>query len=278
VTSTETTWAAREHARAQDGARVLTQPTIPARLATDLPAGVDADDVVWDEVLGAGGCASKRLARGTRVRLTDLEGDACVSVLCLNAELTSERLCIADTVKVQWNAYPRRGTLLLSDLGRVLATIVDDVSQRHDAFCGPSTRATNDARYGDGRVEGSAPNARDRFLVAVAKHGLSARDVHPCLTLFKGVRVALDGRISWDGAPTEPGRYVELRCELPLLLVFANTPHVLDERKAYTCTPLRITAWRAPRTTVDDEFRGASPEARRAFENTDDYLNAIGAA
>ena len=33
---------------------------------------------------------------------------------------------MADTCKVQWQAYPGRGTLLLSGHGRVLATVVED--------------------------------------------------------------------------------------------------------------------------------------------------------
>ena len=67
---------ARDHARAQAATRTEVMPTVPPRFAEDLPVGVDAASVVWDEVLGAGRSASKVLARGTRVRLTDLRGDA----------------------------------------------------------------------------------------------------------------------------------------------------------------------------------------------------------
>ena len=59
------------------------------------------------------------------VRLTDVDGDACAHVVLHNALLPSERLNLADTVKVQWQAYPTTGSALLSDRGRVLATIVD---------------------------------------------------------------------------------------------------------------------------------------------------------
>ncbi len=278
--STATTSGARDHARAQEHHHdpSAPRPVVPATLASGLPPGVPAAAVVWEEVLGPGGATSRELARGTRVRLTDLDGDACASILCFNAAMPSERLCVADTVKVQWQAYPRAGTLLLSDLGRVLATIVEDTSARHDALCGPSNRAGNDRRYGDGSVAGPAPNARDRFLVAVAKHGLGARDVHPCLNLFKGVHVEPDGTLRWLGEPTAPGLHVELRCELPILLVVVNAPHVLDDRPRYTCTRLRITAWRGEPAGADDPVRHATPEARRAFENTEEYLRARGDA
>jgi hypothetical protein len=74
-------------------------------VASDLPEDVSADDLLWEETIAAGGYATRRLARGTRLRLIDLQGDACASLMLFNAEMPTERLNVADTVKVQWNAY-----------------------------------------------------------------------------------------------------------------------------------------------------------------------------
>ena len=115
--------SAREHARAQGGTRVETMPTLPP-VADDLPAGVAAEDLVWEETVAPGGYTSRRIARGTRLRLIDKAGDACASLNIFNAEMPTERLNVADTVKVQWNAYLGEGKLLLSDMGRVLASIM----------------------------------------------------------------------------------------------------------------------------------------------------------
>src|SRR6187549_1347003 len=76
-TSTATTLGARDHARAQAGARAEAMRTVPATTATDLPDGVDAASVVWDETVAGGGYAHRVLTRGTEVRLEDLDGDAC---------------------------------------------------------------------------------------------------------------------------------------------------------------------------------------------------------
>lgn len=269
---TATAYQARAHARAQAGAQVATKPTIPAREARGLPSGVRADEVVWDETIGAGGYASRVLARGTRLRLTDLEGDACVNLLLYNADAPAERLNVADTVKVQWNAYIGPGSLLLSDMGRVLVSIVDDICGHHDAICGCSNARWNERRYGSGANHGAYPNARDRFLVALSKHGLSRRDVPPCVNLFKGVRVGSDGTTRLLVRPSPvPGQCVELRAEMNVLVVMANTPHVLDERADYVVTPVRATAWRGGVTPEDDPIRTASPEALRAFQNVEDY-------
>ncbi|WP_448585108.1 urea amidolyase associated protein UAAP1 [Thermaurantiacus sp.] len=262
--------AAREHARAQAGGRCAAMPVLPPE-AHDLPDGVSGEDLLWEETIAAGGYATRRMNRGARLRLIDLAGDACASMLVFNAEMPSERLNIADTAKVQWNGYLRPGVLLLSDMGRVLMSILEDTAGTHDLFCGPSTAASNAARYGDGSASGPFPNARDRLLVGAGKHGLSVRDVHPSITFFKGARIGPDGAITPVIGPFEPGRHLILRCEMDVIVVVANCPHVLDPRDSWQVGLLRATAWRGPVTGPDDPVRQASPEGLRAFLNTEDY-------
>ena len=262
---------AREHARAQAGTTVRAMPTIPASSAKDLPGGVQPADVVWDEVVEGGGYAARMLRRGTRLRLTNLEGDACVNLLVFNAERPIERLNVADTVKVQWNAYLRKGGLLLSDLGRVLLSIVEDTCECHDALCGASNLNANERKYGDGTLYGQFPNARDRFLLALAKYGLGKKDIPANVNFFKGVSVEEAGALTFVETSSKPGDYVELRAEMDVLVVLANTPHVLDPRSSYVCTDARITAWRGPVTPAEDSIRIGSPEALRAFQNVEDY-------
>ena len=268
MSATRDPGAARAHARAMAGMVVAAMPVLPPR-ADDLPPDIVPDDLLWEETIAAGGYASRILGRGTRLRLIDLEGDACASLLVFNAATPTERLNIADTVKVQWNAYPSTGSVLLSDMGRVLASIERDEAGTHDTFCGPSNEASNRRRYGDGRNAGAYPNARDRLMLGAAKHGLGRRDVHPCINLFKGVRVAADGTVEPQLGPFAPGRTLVLRAEMDLILVIANCPHVLDARP-WSVTPLRVTAWRGPPTASDDPIRTATPERQRAFLNTED--------
>jgi uncharacterized protein len=263
--------AARDHARAMAGTVVEAMPVLPP-VADDLPFDVSSEDLLWEETIAGGGYASRLLLRGSRLRLVDLQGDACASVLIFNAEMPTERLNVADTVKVQWNAYLGAGKLLLSDMGRVLMTILRDDAGTHDAFCGTSNAATNKAKYGEGRNSGVFPNGRDRLLLGAAKHGLGRRDVHPCLNLFKGMRIETSGGITPDVGPYEAGRAVILRAEMDVILVIANCPHVLDPRDSWTVTPLRVSAWRGQVTPPDDPIRTATPEGLRAFLNVEDYF------
>lgn len=265
--------SAQAHARAQAGTRVEAMPTLPASAAADLPPGVSAADMLWEETIAAGGYASARLDRGARLRLIDLHGDVAPSVLIFNADQPAERLNVADTIKIQWNAYLGPGKLLLSDMGRVLMSILADGAEGHDVFCGASNEKTNARKYGEGANSGPCPNARDRFLLAAAKWGLGKRDVHPCVNFFKPVRVAEDGATKLDVGPFAPGREIVLRAEMNVVVMIANCPHVLDPRAAYTVTPLRVSAWRGDATGERDPIRMATPEGLRAYENVEAWFS-----
>ncbi|MGH2918828.1 MAG: urea amidolyase associated protein UAAP1 [Solirubrobacteraceae bacterium] len=274
MTSTQTTSAARAHARSQAGGVAEAMPVLPASAAAGLPAGVPAGDVTWAETVAGGGYTSKVLARGTTLRLEDLHGDACAHVLLYNADQPWERLNVADTVKVPWQAYLGPGHSLLSDQGRVLATIVADSSGRHDALCGTSALPRNEERYGDGSPEGPSPAGRELLALAAAKHDLQRRDVAPSVSFFQGVRVAPSGLLCFEGS-SGPGCHVELRAELPVIVLVANVPHPIDPRPEYACTTLRILAWRGTATMPDDPLWSSTPELQRAFENTADYVAAL---
>jgi urea carboxylase-associated protein 2 len=274
---TSTTLGAREHARAQGGARAEAMPVLPATGWPSPPDGVAPERLIWAETVAGGGYTSKVVSRGSTIRLTDLDGDACAHLLLYNADQTWERLNVADTVKVLWQAYLGPGHLLLSDQGRVLASIVTDTSGHHDALCGTSSRVRNAERYGDGAPQGRSPAGRELQLLAAAKHGMSARDVGPGLSFFKGVRAEPDGALTFTGAaPQAAGAFVEFRAEMPLVVLIANVPHPIDPRPAYACSTLEVLAWSGTATEPGDPLWSATPEGERAFLNTADYLSARG--
>jgi urea carboxylase-associated protein 2 len=277
MSTTATTHGARDHARAQAGTVVETMPSIPASTWPSPPPGVAPEALTWAETVAGGGYTHKVLARGTRLRLTDVDGDACAHLLLFNAEGPWERLNVADTVKVQWNAYLGESVALLSDQARVLATIVADTSGRHDALCGTSTVDGNTERYGDGAPQGPSPAGLPLFTLAAAKNGLGPRDLPPSLSFFQGVRVQPGGGLDFTGS-AGAGRAVELRIEIPAIVLIANVAHPVDPRPDYTVTNLEVLAWRSEPSTPDSPEWTHSPEAQRAFENTADYLTARGIA
>ena len=146
---------------------------------------------------------------------------------------------MADTVKVQWQAYLGAGQLLLSDMGRVLAAVVEDIVGpprrvlRHHVARRPTR-----PRYGDGAPDGPAPNGRDHFAVALAKHGLGRRDVAPNINLFKSVRVEPDGSLQVRRRVRGPARPSSCGSSCACIVTIVNVPHPLDDRPEYTVTPL----------------------------------------
>jgi len=267
TTGTATTTAAREHARAQAGPLTGAMPAVPARTWPTPPEGVDAARLTWAETVPGGGYATKVLARGTRLRLRDLEGAACAHLLVHRADAPWERLNVADTVKVPWLAYLGAGHPLLSDQGRLLATVVADTSGHHDALCGTTTRAGNTARYGAGEAHSGSPAGRELLVLAAAKHGLGPRDVPPSLSFFHGVRVDPDGALRSTGS-AGPGASVELVTQLPLVVSLANTAHPLDPSPTYATTALEVLAWSSPADLALPD--GTDPEHARAWANTED--------
>lgn len=273
--ATASTYGARDHARAQAGTVVTTMPVLPASGWPSPPDGVAPTDLVWAETVAGGNYTHLRVARGTHLRLTDVEGSACAHLALHNATQPWERLNVADTTKVAWQAYLGAGALLLSDQGRVLVSVVEDTSGRHDAFCGTSTRASNTARYGDGAPQGPSPAGRELLVLAAAKNGLLPRDLPTTLSFFQGVEVGPDGGLTFTGS-AGPGTSVTLRAELPLVVLVANVPHPVDPRPQYTSTPLEVVAWRGAATAPDDPLWSATPEGERAFLNTAAHAAMLG--
>lgn len=271
---TATTLGARDHARAQDGTVVEHMPTVPPSSFRPVPDGLDPSRLVWAERIAPGGYAHRVVAPGTTVRLSDVESDACAHVVLFRADQPWERLCVADTVKVQWQAYTSVGQLLLSDQGRVLASVTADSSGHHDSICGTTTLRANCQRYGSGSPEGPSPAGRELFVVAAAKHGLSPRDLPPSVSFFKGVRVEpLTGRLVWLDGCGHPSA-LEVKAELPLLVLIANTAHPLDSRPLWHTTALEVLAWTGCPSGPEDDLWKSTPERTRAFLNTAEDLGA----
>ncbi|WP_280263515.1 DUF1989 domain-containing protein [Nocardia abscessus] len=242
MTSTADTSGARAHARAQAAAATIAEPALPAE--------VPASKITFVQRIPAGGYANLALGRGTRIRLRDPDGAACAHLLLARTEAPWERLNVADTIKVPWQAYLGSGHPLLSDQGRVLATVLADTSGHHDTLCGPTAQA------------------RDLLLLAGAKQGLRPADIGPTVSFFRGVRVRRDGALTAIGSAA-PGSSVDLLVHLPVTVLIANAAHPLDDRPA---TDLDLVAWAAPEDLAVPADQ--DPEYQRAVQNTEQAWTA----
>ncbi|HEY9895179.1 MAG TPA: urea amidolyase associated protein UAAP1 [Candidatus Sericytochromatia bacterium] len=234
------------------------------------PHSIDPALITWDEVIPGGAYWSRIIKRGSTLRLVAPEGSRGVAFLCYNADNTIERYNAADTAKIQFNAFLKKGMLLYSDMGRVLFSITEDTCGLHDTLGGCSNLATN-SKYG----EGDFKNSRDNFLLALIKRNLGKKDIMPNLNLFTRIAVDPNGNLSWAEKTAQPGDFIDLRAEMNVLVVLSNCPHPLDPSPTYEAKPIRAIVWNAPASTADDPMRTSNPEAVRGFQNTDAYLGQL---
>jgi uncharacterized protein len=244
----------------------VTPKSLPALTSRDA-APIALEALILCEQIAGGWYWTTRLDRGDALRIINTEGMSCVAIQAWSRTDPSERLNYADTVKVQWTASLRKGRVLLSDMGRVLFSIIEDTSAAHDALAGGSNAADN-ARYGSG----SYRNTRDNFILAAAKLGLGVRDVHQCVSFFAPVGVDAAGRFTWDGARRHAGDFVDLRAEMDLLVALSNCPHPLDPSPIYAPGLIDVIRYRTPMGS-EDVCRSASAEAERAYENNGLFLS-----
>jgi uncharacterized protein len=236
---------------------------LPEATALD-GAPIDPTTVISRDEIPAGWYTTVTLRRSEALRVTDPSGQCSVALIGWRKDDTSERINCADTVKVQWSAAISKGRVILSDMGHVLLSLVEDTSGAHDLMVGGSTPASTQAAFG-----AVTRNTRDNFVAAAAKAGLGLRDIPPCVTLFAPVSVNADGRFVWDRARKHAGDFVDLRAEMDLVLVLSNCPHPLDPARPAAQQPISLIRYRAPPAAADDPSRTTSPEIVRAFEFTD---------
>jgi urea carboxylase-associated protein 2 len=234
-------------------------------------AAIVASAIIHREIIPGGWYWTTRLNCGEALRLITTGGASSIGLLAWSAADTSERLNHADTIKVQWAASLRKGRVILSDMGRVLFSIVEDTTGgAHDALAGGSTTATNEARYHTTTLR----NTRDNFILAAGKIGLDRRDVHPCISFFAPVNVDAEGRFQWDPSRRQTGDFIDLRAEMDVLVALSNCPHPLDPSPTYAPGDAEIVRYRTGRVGDDDLCRTASAEAARAFENNAFFLDS----
>ncbi len=210
------------------------------------------------------------------MRIAERGPGANVSALFFNADLLSERYNMPDTLKAQYTAFLARGRVLLSDMGRVLCSIVDDTCGWHDTLAGHSDARGVAERYGRTRYQEARNdyhrNARDNFLIELALWGLGKEDMGPSVNFFSKVTAADDGKLAFVPRRFSTPAYVDLRAEMNVLVVLTTLAHPLDPGSTYAPVPVEVSVRRGEAPGPDDECRTSRPEAARAFENSERFF------
>jgi urea carboxylase-associated protein 1 len=187
------------------------------------------------------------LHTGQTLRIVDLEGNQAVDVIFYAkpapGESPSEHYCAATTLQRQGGIYLTTGSILYSNLGRPLLEIVADTCGRHDTLGGACAAESNTVRYA--LQKKFMHSCRDNYLIALqhADLGLGKRDLVPNVNFFMNVPVTEDGQLTFADGVSGPGKYVELRAEMDILMLVSNCPQLNNPCNAYNPTPAQFLLW-----------------------------------
>ncbi len=235
---------------------------------------------LWSKTLKPGEKWSGSISRGHYVLFKALGANANVALLLYNMRDTSERYNMPDTLKAQHTSFLTRGDVLMSDNGRVLASIVQDSVGWHDTITGLTTRKATDAKYGKTTYQKQRNDwlrcGLDNVRMELERNGMSARDLVPNVNLFSKVYVEEDGTMRYVPGWCSEGDTVTLRTEMDCVFILSNTPCSQNPSEAWPSVPVQVTLYDAPETDLLDECVQKRPENFRAYENTWDYYTMLG--
>jgi len=184
------------------------------------------------------------IKQGQTFRIVDLEGNQAADVLFYNAENPTERYSAMDTIRTQGNLYLSAGTQLISNANRTLLEIVADTCGRHDTLGGACATESNTVRYS---LEKRCMHAcRDSWMLAIAEHpefGISKRDITHNINFFMNVPVTHDGGLTFADGISAPGKYVELKANMDIVMLISNCPQLNNPCNGYNPTPIEVLVW-----------------------------------
>lgn len=196
------------------------------------------------DIVTAGTYWMHLVRKGETFRIVDLEGNQAADTLFFNADDPHERYSATDTIREQGNVYLSTGTTLMSDLCRPMLTITADTVGRHDTLGGACATESNTVRYALDKKSMHA--CRDSYLLAVVEneqYGLSKRDIGHNINFFMNVPVTPDGGLTFADSVSGPGRYVEMRAEMNVIVLISNCPQLNNPCNAYNPTPVEVLIW-----------------------------------
>lgn len=235
--------------------------------------------MAFTKTINKGAKWSANIGKGKLMKFTALEDGANISLLIYNSKDSTEKYNMSDTLKEQHTAHLTKGDALMSDNGRVLASIVEDSLGWHDAICGYITKEEVESKYGKTTYQELRNDwlrsGEENFAVELIRNDLGLRDLAPGVNLFSKVYCDENGNMIFSKEHCKKGDSITLRTEMDLLVLLSNTPNPLDESKEYPSVPVELEISEAEPVKEDDFCVNYRTENKRAFENTWEYYTLL---
>ena len=124
--------------------------------------------IILDEIVPPRKPWGARIAAQDVLTIIDLEGQQAVDFLCYDAANPQDRYSATNTVKVQGNIFVGLGSVLYSDSGQSLMTVIEDTVGRHDTVYGCCSNPNNFLRYGVHTTESCWPTVSSITVMRAA--------------------------------------------------------------------------------------------------------------
>lgn len=205
---------------------------------------LQVSDALSRVVVDAGDYLLKSVKAGEVFRITDLEGNQAADTLFYNLHNPAERYSATDTIREQGNVYLTAGSKLLSNEQNLMLQIVADTCGRHDTLGGACAAESNTVRYD---LEKRFMHAcRDSWMLAIAEHpeyGITKADISHNINFFMNVPVTVEGGLTFEDGISAPGKYIEMRAEMDVLVLISNCPQLNNPCNGYNPTPIECLVW-----------------------------------
>jgi hypothetical protein len=203
---------------------------------------IPAGEVVLDQLVAARAPWSAVVAGGDVLSIVDLGGNQAVDCILYSAADTSERYSAPDTIAAQERIFLTTGSVLRSNRGNPLMTVVADECGNHDTLGGACSKESNTLRYGHHTKHQHA--CVENFLREGARHRLGKRDLVSNINWYMNVPVTDDGMLGIVDGLSSPGLTVTLRAEVDTLVLVSNCPQINNPCNGFDPTPVRMVVTR----------------------------------
>ena len=198
-------------------------------------------DAVADVIVYAGDGKMLPLKKGQILRLIDVEGNQSGDVQIYNANNTAERYSAQNTITAQANTMIELGTVILSNDGNPMLTVVEDTCGEHDTLGSGCSAEGNVVRYTD--KTRYMHSCRDTFVRTLENFDMAKRDQVCNLNLFTKVILDDKGRLEFADGISGPGKYIELRAEMDVLFLLSDCAQLNNPCNDYNPTPIRMVVF-----------------------------------
>ncbi|MDU4249479.1 MULTISPECIES: urea amidolyase associated protein UAAP2 [Pseudomonas] len=207
-----------------------------------VPSDKHPEACVSRTLIPAGEPSLTELKAGQTLRILDLEGNQAVDTLFFSAANPRERYDVQRTLRKQGQVYLSAGSVLWSNLGNPMLSIVADTCGRHDTLGGACAQESNTVRYAlDKRYMHSC---RDNFLRASLHDGrLTKADISHNINFFMNVPVTAAGGLTFEDGISGAGKYVELLAHMDVIVLISNCPQLNNPCNGWNPTPAELLVW-----------------------------------